>query len=275
MKNKKNSSVFNKSGVSYTISSVIITASTVMLVLIASTFAYQLLEQQRGTSEFNLATNSLQTLDDAIQDIAWSIKGARQTRFSIDYGQLALYPDNANLGMNLTINVVANSNSSYWSGLTGYVEYSIPEQSITFGRREPYYLLGDEESLVNDGTSSLGRILIYHNAGWVNALLSYRVRVMETSTIDVDGTTTSYVNVWIVKLQISDFSANIDNFDLSSRAHYLYTNTTDPFDLGGNPTCDIQVQLADGPVSSQTISLYESSDYVVFNFIVSEVELVP
>ncbi|NHJ84166.1 MAG: hypothetical protein FK734_01805 [Asgard group archaeon] len=275
MKIKKKINMLNKSGVSYTISSVIITATTVILVLIASTFAYQLLEQQRGTSEFNLATNSLLTLDDAVQDIAWSIEGARQTRFSIDYGQLTLYPDNADIGMNIRINVATTLNSYSWSGVTGYVEYSIPEQSVTFARREPYYILGDEESLINDGTSNLGRILVYHDDGWVNALLNYRVRVMETSTIDLDGIITSYVNVWVVKLKISDFSANIDNFDLSSRAHHMYTNTTAPFVLNGNQSFDIEVQIADGPVSSQTISLYGSSQYVVFNFIVSEVELIP
>lgn len=274
MKNKKNSSVSNKSGVSYTISSVIITATTVMLVLIASTFAYQLLEQQRGTSEFNLAKNSLMTLDDAIQDIAWSIKGARQTRFSIDYGQLALYPDNAELGLNLTIDV-HNSTSLLFSRNynTGYVEYSIPEQSVTFARREPYYVLGDEEILVDDGTANLGRILVYHNSGWVNTRLSYRVREMETSTITVGGKLTSYVNVWIVKLGISDFSANIDNFDLSSKAYSINTDTMGPYDVDGAFT--IGVHFGNEPYSTKPISLNAASESIVFNLIISEVELIP
>lgn len=274
MKIKKKINMSNKSGVSYTISSVIITATTVILVLIASTFAYQLLEQQRGTSEFNLAKNSLITLDDAIQDIAWSIKGARQTRFSIDYGQLALYPDNAELGLNLTIDINEGTDLLFSKNYTtGYVEYSIPEKSVTFARREPYYILGNEEIVVDDGTSSLGRLLVYHNSGWVNALLNYRVREMETSTITVDGKITSYVNVWIVKLKISDFSANIDNFDLSSNAYSMYTDTMGPYDIDDDFT--IVVQFGNELSSPIPISLNEYSESVVFNFIISEVELIP
>ena len=274
MKIKKKINISNKSGVSYTISSVIITATTVILVLIASTFAYQLLEQQRGTSEFNLAKNSLMTLDDAIQDIAWSIKGARQTRFSIDYGQLDLFPDNDELGMNLTIDIreggVLHSSKNY---TTGYVEYSIPEQSVSFARREPYYILGNEEILLDDGTASLGCIFVYHNSGWVNTRLSYRVREMETSIITVDGKITSYVNVWIVKLKISDFSANIDNFDLSSNAYSMYTETIGPFDI--NDAFTISAQFGDDSSSEKPILLNADSESVVFNFIISEVELVP
>ena len=274
MKIKKKINMSNKSGVSYTISSVIITATTVILVLIASTFAYQLLEQQRGTSEFNLTKNSLMTLDDAIQDIAWSIKGARQTRFSIDYGQLALYPDNDELGINLTIDIkeggVLLSSQNY---TTGYVEYSIPEQSVSFARREPYYVLGNEEILLDDGTSSLGCIFVYHNSGWVNTRLSYRVREMETSTITVGGKITSYVNVWIVKLKISDFSANIDNFDLSSNAYSMYTETIGPYDIDDDFT--ISVQFGNDSSSEKPISLNADSESVVFNFIISEVELIP
>jgi hypothetical protein len=98
---------------------------------------------------------------------------------------------------------------------------------------------------------------------------------METTTVTVGEDVTSYVNVWIVKLKISDFSGNIDNLDLSSRAYNMYTETSGPFSLGENPNPEIGVQFADEPYSQKTISLDENSDYVVFNFIVSEVELIP
>ena len=276
MVNRKKSFRSDISGISYSVSSVVITASTVVLVLVASSFAYQILEQQRGTSEFNLAKKSLLTLDDSVQDIAWSIKGSRQTRFSIDYGQLDLYPDNLDLGMNISVNVAVSGNPSFSRNyLTGYVEYSIPEQSVSFARREPQYVLGDEDTIVNDGTASLGRILVYPNSGWVNALLSYRVRVMETSTITVGDDVTSYVNVWVVKLKASEFSVNIDNFDMTTSAYNMYTESIGPIPISGDRNFVIGVQYQDEPYSQKTISLNESSDYVVFNFIISEVELVP
>ena len=80
MKKMEKSLRSNKLAASYAISAVVITASTIALVLVASTFAYQTLDQQRGKSEFNLVQKSLVNFDDAIRDVAWSLEGSRYTR---------------------------------------------------------------------------------------------------------------------------------------------------------------------------------------------------
>lgn len=272
MKNLKNPLISNRSGASYTISAVIITATTVALVLIAATYAYQILDQQRGTSEFNMATNSLVTFDDAVRDIAWSLKGMRNTRFAVDYGQLTLIPDDTEHGLDLIVDVeIDGTTNNLYSDKTGYIEYSIPQQYVTFGERKPFYILGDNQTVVTQGTEDLGRLLIAHESGWVSASLTYRVRAMEASTITLDDETLSYVNIWLVKMQVSDYSSYIGELDLTAKANYVYTISSNEY-YPSDGQCMVHVQLGNER-SEKTVTLGGSA--VVFNLIISEVEVIP
>jgi hypothetical protein len=267
----------NLSGASYAISAVVITASTVALVLVASTFAYQTLEQQRGKSEFNLIQKSLLNFDDGIRDVAWTLEGSRYTRFVMEYGQLNLFPSDS-LDLNISVFVddafIIQQNFN-----TGYIQYSIPNQYITFGQRVPFYVLGDNKTVVTEGTESLGRILVTQDSGWVTADLDYRVRAIETSSINVDDDLVSYVNIWVVKMKIDSYSENVGNLDLSVRAHNIETfpiPNNDPYNIPPEDqfedNCKIVVDLGN---QSYEENLTLTGNKVVFNFIVSDVEILP
>ena len=266
----------NRSGASYAVSAVIITASTVALVLVASTFAYQTLEQQRGTSEFNMAKNSLIAFDDALRDVAWSLKGSRNTRFAIDYGKLTLFPDNAEYGLDLNIDVEIDGNifASY-SNTTGYLAYSIPQKYLTFAVTGPYYILGDEQLIVTQGTADLGCLSVSQESGWVNSALSYRVRAMETSTITLsDETTLSYVNILIVKMKISDYSEYVGELDLTAKTSNLKTISYEYNNSVVDKQCNITAKLGD-QLSEISIELNPSCNNVVVNFLISEMDVSP
>lgn len=252
---------------SYAISAVVITASTIALVLVASTFAYQTLDQQRGKSEFNLIQKSLLNFDDGIRDVAWSLEGSRYTRFVMDYGQLNLIPENS---VDLIVIAKVGDNVITKPYKTGYVQYQIPTKYITFGQREPFYVLGDSKTIITEGTESLGRILVSQDSDLVSANLDYRVRAVETSVVNVDGTDTSYVNVWIIKLKIDSYSENVGNLDLTARAQILKTEPTEIYDVPSSNNCIIHVDF--GNQSHEEI-LPLNGDKVVFNFIVSTVDI--
>jgi hypothetical protein len=266
MKNKFRS---NKVAASYAISAVVITASTIALVLVASTFAYQTLDQQRGKSEFNLTQKALLSFDDGIRDIAWSLEGSRYTRFAMDYGQLNLFPENS---VNLIVTAKVGTNFVTKPFKTGYIQYQIPIKYITFGQREPFYVLGDSKTLITEGTESLGRILVSQDSDLVSADLSYRVRAVETSVVNVDGFDTSYVNIWIVKMKIDSYSENVGSLDLTARAKTLKTEPTAIYEVPSDGNCIIQVDF--GNQSHEEI-LSLNGEKVVFNFIISTVEILP
>ena len=267
--------MFNRSAASYAISAVVITASTVALVLVASTFAYQTLEQQRGTSEFNLATNSLVAFDDAVRDVAWSLKGSRNTRFSIDYGQLTLFPNDAEHGLNLDVAVRVGNEVFIQNYTTGYVKFSMPTKYITFGQSAPFYILGNDQTIITRGTEDLGCLLVSQESGWVSAILTYRTRAMETSTITLnDNTKISYVNILVIKMEISEYSEYVGDLDLTAKVNHLTTVSSPEYLVPGSKQCFLDVQFGDQN-SQEMIEVNHESDKVVFNFIISEMEISP
>jgi hypothetical protein len=274
-KNIKHTFLSNRTGASYAISAVVITATTIALVLVASTFAYQTLDQQRGTSEFDIAKNSLFSFDDGLRDVAWSLKGSRNTRFAIDYGKLTLFPDNAEYGLDLDVKVEIDGNKfGNYTDTTGYIVYSIPQKYLKFGVVEPYYLLGNEQLIVTEGTADLGRLLVMQESGWVNSILSYRIRAMETSTVTLsDDTTLSYVNILIIKMKISDFSDYFGELDLTAKTANLNTISYESI-VGINKQCTVSAQLGD-QLSELSIDLNPNCDKVVVNFLISEMEVSP
>ncbi|MEJ2271503.1 MAG: hypothetical protein P8X91_03250 [Candidatus Bathyarchaeota archaeon] len=270
IKKIKHTFLSNKSGASYAISAVVITASTIALVLVASTFAYQTLDQQRGKSEFNLIQKALLNFDDGIRDVAWSLEGSRYTRFVIDYGQLNLFPENS-LDLIVTAKV-GNNVLEPKTFKTGYIQYQIPIRYITFGQREPFYVLGDSKTIITEGTESLGSILVSQDSDLVSADLSYRVRAVETSVVNVGGFDTSYVNIWVVKMKIDSYSEYVGSLDLTARAQNLQTEPTAIYDVPPEGNCIIHVDF--GNQSHEEI-LSLNGNKVVFNFIISTVEISP
>ena len=78
MKQSNNSIKAKKSGVSYTISAVIMTATVLTLTLVAWSYANQILEQERGATEFDVAMQSMLAFDDAFENIAWKPQSSRR-----------------------------------------------------------------------------------------------------------------------------------------------------------------------------------------------------
>lgn len=260
----------NTRAASYAISAVIITATTIVLVLVSSSYAYQILDQQRGVSEFDIAQKSMLSFDDALRDIAWSIKGSRSARFTLDYGQLMLFPNDEANGLPLTV-TVENTDINY-STHTGFVKYAIPTRYVTYGDNNySSYILGDSRTIVDEGTEPQGCLLIKQESDYITQTLSYRVKAMETSSITVDDQKVSYVDVWIIVLKMDKQTFVSGDLDLVARASTL---TTEPklWNTSGSSTCNIRVQLGDN-ISYQPINLTNNPVSVVFNFIISEVQV--
>ncbi len=274
MKKPKNPFLSNRLGVSYTISAVIMTVTAITLTIVASSYAYQILEQQRGATEFDVAGESILAFNDALENIAWKSQASRSARFTVNYGQLELKPD-----LDLIVNVTDYPGVGY-SNSTGYIIYSTRTKYVSFGEGYQSYFLGSNETLTL-GAGSYGRGSIEQISGWVNMTLSYGVRAMKASTISViqDNTTVRIdnVDIWIIRISIPDSSrgANIGDFDLTAKCLNV---TTFPdagylgkgYDLDGSKQCNITVRL--GEHESHTV-IQLDGDKVVFNFVVATVQV--
>ncbi len=267
----------NSSAVSYTISAVIMTAVTLTLVLVASSYTYQALEQQRGATEFDAAKKSILAFDDALRDAAWKPEATRSARFTVNYGQLELIPN-----VPLVVNVTGYQNASLSLSrevLTGYISYKTKTTYISFEEGSSTYFLGSSRTLA-DGAASYGRASIEQNAGWVNMVLNYGVRAMKTSTISVtQGNQTVRVNnvdIWITRINITNWSTYVGEFDL--RVHTLAVATEsfagddgNGYSLGAEKQCNISVGLGSNPLDTTSIDL--DGDKVALNFVIATLQV--
>ncbi len=263
----------NRLGVSYAISTVVISAAIIVLVIVASSYAYQLLDQQRGSAEFEVAKESILAFDDALENIAWKPGAAQSARFTISYGQLELIPASHSQASPLIIEVRKNnvSLSEPYSVSTGFLRYSISNRYTKLWEGYSSYILGDENLIVASGTERFGRALVEKASGYANITLDYRVRAMKTSTITVDGVRVSYVDIWVIKLDLPEWSTYIHDFNLKARCLNVSTESYGPYSV--DATDDVRVQVQYGSDSSWTgIEGIETGD-VIINFILSEVKV--
>ncbi len=268
----------NNKAVSYTISAIIVTATTIALVLIASIYAYQVLEQQRGAAEFDVAKESLLAFNDALENVAWKTGAVRSSRFVIEYGYLELTPNGTQYGNALTVNATVGGNTAMlYSSSTGFVKYFVSTQYVTFGQGYSSYIAGSSSNLIVGSVGSYGRAVVEQSAqsGLVTITLDYRVRAMKTSVITVDGTPVNYVDIWVIKLVTSSTEtipwSYIHDFDLKARCLGVQTISYKwPTSISsGNAT--VSVQIGSSVSSSSNISLVAGE--VVFNVIVAEVQV--
>jgi hypothetical protein len=260
----------NKRGVSYAISAVIATATIVVLVLVAGTYTYQVLDQQRGAAEFDVIQKSFLAFNDALENTAWKSQGSRSARFSITYGTLELLP-----GIPFIVSVPTYDNVAY-NATTGIIRYSLSTSYVSFGANYSQYILGADH-LVSNGTGSYGRALIEQGTGVVTTTLTYGVRAMKTSVLNVtDGNSTkrvAYVDIWIIQVDIDEWSAHIHDFDLNARSLNVQTYPSAVYNITEeNRQCNVTVRLGD-EMDSTTIGLGDDADNVVFNFIIATVKV--
>jgi len=253
----------NGKAASTAISMVIITAVTVVLVLVTGSYAYQVLERQRGASEFETLKKSIVTFDDAVRDVAWDWNGVRSARFTVNYGRLELVPDPLPLNVTVTGYPGANYNNS-----TAYVRYSISTNYVTFGDEYQSYILGDNKTVVSTGTEGFGRAWIKQESSWVNIFLNYRVRAARTSVVDINNTLVNYVDILIIKLNVAKWSMYTGDFDLVARNIDIST-TSYSYPVTGD--CIISVSL--GGLGSSTPPINLDPGNVVFNFVVAQVQV--
>lgn len=251
----------------------IITASTITLVLVASIYTYQVLERQRGVAEFDVAKESILAYNDALENVAWKPQAARSSRFTVEYGYLELIPNFGSLSINAT---VGNSTHQLMgpSNITGAITYNIGNQYISFESGYKSYLIGNESVLITESTGSYGVAMVEQETGWVTITLFYRVRAMRTSvinvTIDSLETPVNYVDVWVIEPIIDTRYSYIHDFDLKARCLGVQTITYGPYNVTEDGSCQITAQV-ENLANSASVPL--TTGKVVFNVIVTEIQV--
>ena len=261
----KRSLIKNRRGVSPAVSTVIITAASVVLVLVAANYALQVLQSQRAVAEFDTVQNSILAFDDAVRDIAWDRSGSRSIRFTNSYGNMRLIANGR------TINITASGLNGAFSDefTTATVKYQMPTGYGMPGVGSSY-ILGDSASVISKLTDSLGQVFVQHESGFNTVTLNYRVRIAEEGSMDVAGVgKVNYVDIFVIRLNCNnsaiggDFNLVCKNIGLKTTQSTMYT-VTGP----------LSISVSDGTKAlPDEVKLNLTSGLVVFNTIVADVRV--
>jgi len=250
------------------------TAVTVALVVAAFAYAYQMLDQQRGMSEWEIAKKSLLAFNDALETVAWKTGATRSTRFTAQYGYLQLIPNNMSITITANVNGAPQSlSNTTYPGRTGMIQYWLGTKYVSYEPGYELYFLGNNSTMISSSSDSYGRAVINQppNLGLVSMTLDYRVRAMKTSVIDVLGVPTNYVDIWVIKISMLKATAwsYVNEFDLQAKTLSV---TTAPYRFTEVTTATSTVTVQIGSRSSQVpITLVPGT--VVYNVIVANVQV--
>jgi hypothetical protein len=262
----KRSLIRNRKGVSPAVSTVIITAVTVVLVLVSGSYALQVLQSQRAAAEFDTVQKSILTFDDAVRDIAWDQAGTRSIRFTNSYGNMRLIDGS----QSFEIGLQGFDGNFIYSFTSASVKYQMPYGYGLTGS-ESSYILGDESSVVTRLTDSLGQALLKDESGFTSITLSYRVRVSEVGSMVIDGTDVNYVYVYLIKLNCVSSNIDAGDFNLVCRNVGLETKSYGPYNVTGAEP-GVSVKFGENQPEIAHLSL-NGGDTVVFNLVVADVRV--
>ncbi len=112
-------------------STVILTAAGIVLILVAMNYAYATLNTQMAETEFSTNTQFMQTTGLQLDDVAWTLGRTQTVAYSSKFGFLN-YNESA-----LDYYIQVYSNNSGWSNFTapatGIIVYNMPISSYSLG----------------------------------------------------------------------------------------------------------------------------------------------
>jgi hypothetical protein len=255
-----------KKAASPAISMVIITAATVVLVLVAGSFATLVLDRQQAETEFNALQKSIFALDDAIRDVAWKEGASRSVRFTTSKGSFREVPSTRSMEINF-------NGENLESFDTSVIEYVMSDSYISLEKEQDYIdPLGKADLMVFSVSDSLAQVSLEHKSGFAIISLGYRLRILDEGIADVivEGTktTVNYVNIYIIALSSPDFSGLNGPFDLVARNTGVSTVTKIRSTSGNN---SISIELNGASLGSESLNL--DQEKVIFNLIISKVSV--
>jgi hypothetical protein len=255
-----------KKAASPAISMVIITAATVVLVLVAGSFAVSVLDSQQASTEFNALQKSILALDDAVRDVAWKNGASRSVRFATGRGSFL------NISTTSSIEISFNDQPLGDPVQTSIIKYVMSDNYIAL-ENEEYYILGKGDSVVSSLSDSVGQVWLAREPGFAAISLGYRVRVSYEGTYSVldDGeyVLTDYVNVYVIRLSSVDLSLAYGDFDMVAKNIGLTTNL---YKFSNIDQGNISVSVNGTQESSVSIDL--TGAQVVVNVVISDVSVI-
>ncbi len=159
MRNSHTSLRKDKKAASPAVSTVILMAAGVVMILVAMTYANNILSAKMAQSEYSTNQQFMQTTGQQIDDIAWTVGRTQTISYSSQYGNVKF--QSAALTYNFSIHTSSGWDNFTVSGQTGIILYNMPVSSYTLGNNYFERLPNNANSsfLLSDSTAPVSQVI--------------------------------------------------------------------------------------------------------------------
>ena len=196
MRNSHTSLRKDKKAVSPAISTVILMAAAVVMILVAMTYANNILSSKVAQNEYSANKQFLQTTGQQIDDIAWTVGRTQTVSFSSKYGNVKFLE----AALNYTFQVHYSSTNTWktltLAGQTGIILCNMPVSSYSIGNNYFERLPSGANSsfLLSDSTSPISQVICEEklpmsDGSYTRIALIPTMRVLNSTITSTTGTT--------------------------------------------------------------------------------------
>jgi hypothetical protein len=201
--NPKRRLLRDKKAVSPAISTVILTAAVVVMILVAMSFANSFLDARMAENEFSVNKQFMLTTGLQVDDIAWTIGRTQTVRYSSQYGAMQFQ----SAALNYTFEVKVGSNwQTVLSNVTGMIMFNMPITSYSLGNKYFERIYPSNGSFLQQGPSAATTQVFAVEklpmaAGNFTRIVAVPSVRMLNSTITSPSGTTNYVKFFLPTLE--------------------------------------------------------------------------
>jgi hypothetical protein len=190
----------SETAISPAISTVIITAAIVVMLLVTVTFANNYLSQRLAENEFDAMKQFMQTTGLQLDDVAWTVGRTQTVRYASTYGQVYFESPALNYTVLVDDNPVANFT-------TGVLLFNMPSVKYNLGTDYHEAILpSNDRNFLQQGTSApvsqvfVVEIVPMKDGNYIRVVVAPSIRMLN-STITTGGTLLNYFNFYLPLLE--------------------------------------------------------------------------
>lgn len=195
----------DKRAASPAISTVILMAAAVVMILVAMTYANNILAAKMAENEYSTNKQFIQTTSQQLDDVAWTVGRTQTISYSSNYGNVKFQE------VALIYNVSVHNNLGWdnftVSGQTGIILYNMPVSTYSMGNNyfERLPTNANSSFLLADSTAPVSQVICEEKlpmtGGSYNRIALIPTMRLLNSTITSSGGSTNYFKFYLPDLE--------------------------------------------------------------------------
>jgi hypothetical protein len=189
--------------VSPAISTVVLTAAGIVMILIAMSYANNILALKMAQNEYSTNKQFMQTTAQQIDDIAWSIGRTQTVSFSSKYGNVQFQSIALNYSFRLHYSSTNSWENLNISGKTGIILYNMPVGSYSLGNNFFQRLPSNVTTpfLLSGSTAPISQVICEQKVPMADGTYSRIALVPNMRVLTSTVTSTNYLKFYLPDLE--------------------------------------------------------------------------